>query len=500
MLSDGVQKYAVRTDFFIVLKEQLKQFILLENSERDLNAWFDPLLFSRPDDGSLLVKFPHQLFFEWFSINFQPMFEKKIRDFFGGECKIVYSCNGNGSALKADASQLPATLTKNNPFPSPKLSSLEDRDSLKKSSSSGLYSGARPPRWAVEFSFENFLFNRKNQLPVGAAKKFASGQGPSPFIMFAPTACGKTHLLYAICSELLRTVPKNMIFIGTLSELETIGGNIDNTQRILKFFSEVKYFLIDNFQDCAGSPPIQRLLLALLEQGQRLDAQFAFCLDCPPAKWDFLDKKLRSSLENGLLIEIKKPDLEIKSLYARKECQSHGLSLKNEDFLTLSGLYSDFRQIHGAILKILAFQTISPEDGPKKSGADGKGSLDLDKILKHARVEEEHNLTPEIILQTIAEYTGLEPEAIKGTGRSRQLVKARHILSYLCRDLIALPFSVIGSFIGKDHSSVLYSYNKIKKIRVSDNEVNNLVTELSKLCVKGAGKNPPVRKQGGMKP
>ncbi|MEM7782327.1 MAG: helix-turn-helix domain-containing protein, partial [Planctomycetota bacterium] len=73
------------------------------------------------------------------------------------------------------------------------------------------------------------------------------------------------------------------------------------------------------------------------------------------------------------------------------------------------------------------------------------------------------------IIQKIASSLHVEPSDMVGHCRQQSIVLARNIAIYLTRVLLNFSFQKIGkSFGNRDHSTVMHSYRKIKKM-LSDN-------------------------------
>jgi chromosomal replication initiator protein len=88
--------------------------------------------------------------------------------------------------------------------------------------------------------------------------------------------------------------------------------------------------------------------------------------------------------------------------------------------------------------------------------------------------------SPEIIFQIVTEEFKISLEDIKGTSRRREISTARQIGMYLMRQHTELSLPRIGEeFGGKDHTTVMYSCDKIAKQAEKDRELNQIITKLS---------------------
>ena len=97
-------------------------------------------------------------------------------------------------------------------------------------------------------------------------------------------------------------------------------------------------------------------------------------------------------------------------------------------------------------------------------------------------------LTPQLIVSIVGEHCGVPAKEILGEKRRPDLVQARQLAMYLCRELLGHSYPVIGRmFGGKDHSTVMHGVKKIKLLQESDRLAHSMVTELTKACLEHRG-------------
>ena len=64
----------------------------------------------------------------------------------------------------------------------------------------------------------------------------------------------------------------------------------------------------------------------------------------------------------------------------------------------------------------------------------------------------------------VSDFYSIRKDDILSSTRKKEVVQARNIAIYLCRELTNLSFPAIGQHFNKDHTSILYSFNKIAKL------------------------------------
>ena len=98
--------------------------------------------------------------------------------------------------------------------------------------------------------------------------------------------------------------------------------------------------------------------------------------------------------------------------------------------------------------------------------ADNGREIDLDtarNILKDTiSMDNPSVVTPSLILRGVSEYYNLDPDDITSKKRNAEIVLPRQVFMYLCREMTDTTLKGVAALLDKkDHSTVLYGYNKI---------------------------------------
>jgi chromosomal replication initiator protein len=87
--------------------------------------------------------------------------------------------------------------------------------------------------------------------------------------------------------------------------------------------------------------------------------------------------------------------------------------------------------------------------------------------------------TPRLIIEAVASYYNLHPEILAGKSRDRKTTLARQMAMYLIYRHIGCSLSEIGKlFGGRDHSTVLYSCNKMASEINLNQQLNQSVADI----------------------
>ena len=432
---------------YLVLKQTLRTSLRTAYSENDLKKWFDPLVLRESRNGSFEVRFPHALFAGWFNDEKRGILERELAHFAGHAISVTYRTPGGTAAPK-------------------------------KSPSARQHTGVFAPFICEDdnYCFETFICNKKNEFPLAMAKEVAkvpTGQTYFPFVICGKGTCGKTHLLRATAKNMAECRKSILIYLGSVDDLAAayseMGNENTTRQQLLRYDS----FFLDDAQRLAAHPALQQELIYVADHFRDHKKTLVLAFDEGLAKSD-ISEKLRSRLEAGLVVTLKKPDLDVRLRYTLGEAQNLALPLSKEHALTIAQHFHDLRHLSGIVTKISAF--CSKNTRPLSD-------MDLEKLLEHGTENSRTLLTPESIISTVAEQFSLPVADILGTKRQHILVQARQISMLLCRELLGLSFPALGTvFGGKNHATVFYACKKIQALQESDNTMNNLVSTIRKKC------------------
>jgi chromosomal replication initiator protein len=149
--------------------------------------------------------------------------------------------------------------------------------------------------------------------------------------------------------------------------------------------------------------------------------------------------------------------------------------LDKEQILTLGQRFHDFRYLQGILLKIFAFKELVNKD---------IGQKDFELILSHTEDAPRPALTADMVIETVADHFNIDPKEIKGSKRHHEIVRARQMAMFLCREMLGSSFPALGRiFGGKDHSTALYAVNKIKKMQKVSKDMKQLLITLKQKCL-----------------
>ncbi len=334
-----------------------------------------------------------------------------------------------------------------------------------------------------KYTFETFVVGNNNRFAHAAA--LAVGNEPSksynPLFLYGGVGLGKTHLMHAIGNRILELY-KNYNVLYVTSEKFTnqlINAIKDNKNDMFRSkYRNIDVLLIDDIQFIAGKERIQEEFFhtfnALYEEGK----QIIISSDKPPRDIPFLEDRLKSRFEWGLLADISCPDYETRLAILRKKAQDENIII--DDFILsniANKIDSNIRELEGVFNKIVA----------RASLTHSSITIELaEKIITEFKYESEKVISCDFIKETVAKYFSIEKDDLSGNKRSNDIAFPRQIAMYLCREVANMSYPQIGiDFGGRDHSTVMHACKKIEKEVKEKNNTKLIVDSVKNIIING---------------
>jgi chromosomal replication initiator protein len=314
------------------------------------------------------------------------------------------------------------------------------------------------PRFNPKYTFSSFVVGGSNRLAHAAALGVAERRGSSynPLFIYGGVGLGKTHLLHAIGHVVLQ-IPIKVIYV-TAEQFtnEFIAGLRE--RRIEDFdnrYRSADMLLIDDVQFFAGKQETQEKLFHTFNDLHNANRQIVLSSDRPPRALSLLEDRLRSRFEWGLIADIQPPDLEtrVAILQAKAEEQQAQLPLEVLYFIARH-IPSNIRELEGALNRVAAYAALSHSIPTPQLASQA--------LTEITAADFKQALTPELIIDTVAEHFKLDAETLRGKRRDKPIAFARQVAMYLLREETQCTWTQIGRDLGgKDHKAALYGHHKI---------------------------------------
>ncbi len=337
---------------------------------------------------------------------------------------------------------------------------------------------ARIPEY--EYSFENFIVGSSNQFAHAAAQAVAKEPSSiyNPLFIHGGSGLGKTHLMYAICNEIRMRNPGFKIIY---TKAETMTNEIieairsGQTAALREKYRKADMLLVDDIQFIAGKESTQTEFFHTFETLHQANKQIVLTSDRPPKEISSLEDRLRSRFEAGLLADIQPPDLETRIAIVKRKAQLLELNLSNEiaEYIA-SQLKTNVRQLEGVVRRIMANQLLA---GEKPSLAVAQNAIrDIRSTALPAPV------TVDKIMSEVSRTMNVTVDDLRGKKHSAGISRARQVAMYVIREVVgSMSMDAIGQeFGGRDHSTVVYTIQKVEKMMEADDSYKGLVKDIIK--------------------
>ncbi len=319
-----------------------------------------------------------------------------------------------------------------------------------------------------QFSFDSFVVGPSNRFAHGAAIAVTNNPGEvyNPLFIYGPPGVGKTHLLYAIANGIRKKNPNaNIVYIkgdeftNELIDAIQSGKNISFRSK----YREADLFLIDDIQFIAGKNSTQEEFFHTFNKLYEEHKQIVMTSDRKPSDMATLEDRLRTRFEWGLVADIQPPDYETRMAIIKNKANSLALELSNEvcDYIA-NNVTNNVRQIEGTVKKLRAYVDLNGME------------LTLENVTRAIadmfKKEGSSLPTPALIISQVCKYYSIDESVLRGTLKNKGTAEARQVAVYLIRKMTNLSTPEIGKELNKDHSTILYSINKVESTLNSGNE------------------------------
>ena len=338
--------------------------------------------------------------------------------------------------------------------------------------------GAIQARLNPKYLFETFVIGASNRFAHAAAVAVAEAPGKAynPLLIYGDSGLGKTHLLHAIGHYVRSLYDGSRVRYVSSEEFTNDFINAIRDDRAASFqrrYRDVDVLLIDDIQFLEGKIQTQEEFFHTFNTLHNANKQIVISSDRPPKRLEALEDRLRNRFEWGLITDIQPPDLETRIAILRKKAATEKLTAPPDvlEFIA-SKIQTNIRELEGALIRATAFASLNRQEV----------NLALAEIVLKDLIPEggEPEITAALIIAQTAAYSEYSIEEICGPNRSRNLVQARQIAMYLCRELTDLSLPKIGQqFGGRDHTTVMHADRKIRELMAERRSVFNQVTELT---------------------
>ncbi len=336
-----------------------------------------------------------------------------------------------------------------------------------------------------DYTFENFVVGSCNRLAQASAMTVGENPGNSynPLFIHGNVGLGKTHLLQAICHAVLRKRPEARVVY--LSCEEFTNRFIQSIERkcvdeFRAFHRSADVLVVDDVDFLASKAKTQEEFFHTFNELFHAKRQVVLSSDRPPLEIPTLEDRLVSRFKWGLVTDIDMPCFETRVAIVKRKARMRSVDLPDDiAYLIAQRVTTNIRELEGALTKVLGVAAITEQDLSVALAEDALRGISTPRPPR-ARLED--------IMTLITSEFSLSSRDLTGKSRSQAISFPRQIGMYLARELTDHSLEDIGRFFGgRDHTTVIYAVDRIRKRFATDRVVKDLLATLTQRLSGGRG-------------
>lgn len=323
------------------------------------------------------------------------------------------------------------------------------------------------------YSFATFVVGTSNRLAHAAALSVAERPGTTynPLFIYGGVGLGKTHLLHAIGHRCHR-MGHHVCYVSSETFTNDLIQSI-RSQKMAQFrekYRTVDVLLIDDIQFIAGKESTQEELFHTFNDLHSRGKQVVLSSDRPPKAMVTLEERLQSRFEWGLMADIQLPDIETRMAILRAKAETTNIDIPDSVLDTIAHhVRKNIRELEGALNKVIAYAELT----------GGRIDNQLTNMALSDLIRKPEKVTIDRVINTVASYYQVTVEGLRSNSRSRTVAFPRQMAMYLARTETGMSYPQIGVKLGnRDHTTILYGFEKISGLVESDNNVRRDVLEI----------------------
>ena len=452
--------------------EQFLTKIKSKVSLMSYNYIFKDLKLYSYENSKITIVIPsNDLLLQNINKNYNEIIEEVFNDITNDSCEIEYVFENNLDKLNKN---------ENN--------KIEDKNDEINDITNYNYSSNFNPK----YTFDTFIVGESNELAYKTALTVAKNPGKlyNPYFIYAKSGLGKTHLMHAIGNYIVTHSDKRVLYItaeqfsndyrAIINTKNKSENNITYLEAFRKKYRNVDVLMIDDIQFLENMPKSQMEFTNTFNTLYENEKQIIIASDTSINDYKYLEDRLKTRFSMGLTESINPPEIDLKKNIIRSEIKINNYDLDiDEDVIDYiaNNCGTNIRNLKGAVIRIVAY----------------KATFNIEKVTLDIAQEVLQEFGPKIIYRTnsvakiidvVAKYYNLESSMLKGKMKKKNVTDARAIAMYLSRLMTDESLQRIGlEFGGRDHSTVIYSYEKISNELKTNNSLQQEIKILKdKIC------------------
>lgn len=433
-------------------------------SEEEFTAWIRPVQYSHRDDSTVFLTVPNSFIKEWLEDHYLKVLTGALSATSG--CTVTLNF-----ILRRDE--------EHQPYASEDFVVKTDIETTS-GRSTHLEQVFTPLN--QKYTFDLFVSGSGNQFAHAAAMAVANNPADTynPLFIYGGVGLGKSHLLNSIGHTIRKNTPEMNVCYCSAEKFTYEMINHIKLKKMDIFrnrFRNVDVLLVDDIQFISGKTGTQEEFFHTFNALHDAHKQIVITSDKFPREISDLEDRLRSRFEWGLIADIQPPDVETKIAILKKKSEVTKVVFPEDVYYFLASSDTrNIRELEGMLIRLGAFSSL--QNVPV--------TLEMAKEnLKDILGDRHKEITVELIQKSVADFFDLKTVDLKSEKRLKNIVQARQIAIWLCREMTKSSYPDIGlKFGGKDHSTIIHSYKKIDNAMANEPKLSKIIDEIKRIVLK----------------
>ena len=436
----------------------VKGFLKEAMDEKSYSLWVKPLQFLDSGENTISLGCPNKFSRNWVQDNYSSLFHRQFSKAGLDDHKLI---------LKVLPQRELSKLLPNEGNGNGKQLTLPNMP--RKISGGAKYLNAR-------FTFDKFVVGECNEFAYSVSKAIADGSHCLSRCIFllAKTGLGKSHLIQAIGNSILQKRPAAKVLYITTEDFtnEMVFALRNNLidQFKNKYRKVCDILLLEGVHFLSGKEKTQIELSYTLDSLFNDEKKVIFTSPLTLEEIPGMKKMLISRLNSGVMTSIEKPGFHTRLEILQQKARERKISLPEDVACLLAeNITQDIRQLEGILASLEAVSFYLKKEI----------NIDLAKETVKQLIPAKYLATIEDIQKIVCKYFKIDTEALRSKSRKKIISYPRCVAIYLCRRYTDKSLESIGRSFKRNHSTILYDYEKTKKNIRTDESIRR---EVEFLC------------------
>jgi chromosomal replication initiator protein len=444
-------------------------------TEQEFSVWFCNLEYLNSSENRITVVVPSSFYRDQIRTRYQNLIENTLKDLTGKDLLVEFEVQPRDKG--ESAASAPSVAAKQPDSRRNRAVLAVTREEKPK---------APHPQLREDYTFERYVIGENNNFAANAALAISKNPGTAynPFLIYGGVGLGKTHLMQAIGNYIHENSPSKIIY-STAENFtnEFIQSLNDRGMTAFKNrYRQVDVLLIDDIHFLENKSGTQEELFFTYEALYNAKKQIIFTCDRPVAELKNLTERLRNRFERGLNVDLHPPNYETRCAILKSKVVSANIPISDEVIdLIGKNISTNIRDLESALTKLTAFSNMVHQPITLEQAQHL-----LRDVFASPR---QANMSIDLIQNVVAKYFSLLSNDLRSKKRAQNIVYARQIAMYIIREITEYSTTEIGqAFGGRDHSTVMYSCDKISERMKADPTLELTIESLKRLVKEAVSK------------